>query len=324
MAEPDDDDARRARARAKKAREKERGPDTSSAPASEDAADEGSSVEGAAKRKWTLDDVVAALRARPRLLPDGTVYVNEKLLQALAKVGARAASPVLEVLSDTRWTARWAALAALQRIALRDDAVDAAAILPRLVEALEDEKPRVRAKAVEAIAALRKAKDAALPALIKALGDQDAEVSRLAVMHVLELGLDPKELTERLVEVLTSKRSVYLRVGVLTVLLHLGKNAKAAVPYLIEALEDPAAEVREYANLALTAIRTPSMRLQVIRTASMRLKAIEGAPSTAPGKGAEAKAAPDEDDEEDEDDGEEASEKPKKRPLVRRRRRRLR
>ena len=47
---------------------------------------------------------------------------------------------------------------------------------------------------------------------------------------------------------------------------------------LVAALGDPSAEVREYAHLALQAIRTPSMRLEVIRTASLRLKVVDPPP----------------------------------------------
>ncbi|MCO5170504.1 MAG: HEAT repeat domain-containing protein [Planctomycetes bacterium] len=342
MADDDADErARRERARRRRAREAaqateardRRRREASAPPSDQEVGDEASSIEGGGalagrageeRRKWSLDDVVVALRTRSRLLEDGTVHVNEKLLRALAKVGARALPPVLELLDDTRWTARWAALAAVQRIALRDDALDTDELVPRLAAMLEDAKGRVRAKAVEALAALRGAKEEVLPALVRALGDSNAEVSRLAVMHVLELGFDPDDLTERMVEVLTKKRSVYIRVGALLVLLHLGKAAKPAVPHLIEALEDPAPEVREYANLALTAIRTPSMRLQVIRTASMRLKAVEDAPA-ADAKAKKKPAAPAADDD-DEDDGDESDDKPAgpRRPLIRRRRRRLR
>lgn len=300
--EDDDRAARRERARRRQAREdgaarkaRPAPPDEASAPSDQDVgaqADEASSIEGAlvggaagaegdkGKRKWSLEDVVVALRTRTRVLQDGNVYVNEKLLRAVAKAGARALPPVLALLDDSRWTARWAALAAVQRIALRDEAVDAEAVLPRVAEALKDPKGPVRARAVEAVAAFRRSKDEVLEALIGVLGDQNAEVSRLAVMHVLELGLDPKDLTDRMVKVLTRRRNVYVRVGALLVLLHLGKAAKSAMPHLVEAIEDPAPEVREYANLALTSIRTPSMRLQVIRTASMRLKAVEPPPAS--------------------------------------------
>lgn len=339
MADDEESDAERAerreRARRRRAREAKKAEaekaeaekaGNSSAPPSSpseppDVGDEASSIEGGeavGKRKWSLEDVVAALRTRTRVLEDGNPYVNDKLLRALAKVGAKAVPPLLELLKEPRWTSRWAALSALQRVAMRDTDVDSKKLLPPLVEALADEKWRVRAKAVEALAALRKAKGEVLSGLIKALGDSNSEVSRLAVMHVLELGLDAKELTERMVEVLTTKRSVYLRVGALLVLLHLGKSAKAAVPDLIEAIEDPSPEVREYANLALTAIRTPSMRLQVIRTASMRLKAVEPASEVA-------KKTDDEDDDEDDDESDAKDAKdPKRRPLIKRKRRRLR
>jgi hypothetical protein len=78
-----------------------------------------------------------------------------------------------------------------------------------------------------------------------------------------------------MIDVLEGRANTYTRVGACMVLMHLGTDAKAAVDALVDALEDSAPEVREYAHLALNAIRTPSMRLKVIRTASMRLKVAE-------------------------------------------------
>jgi hypothetical protein len=239
----------------------------------------------ATKKSWTTAELVAALRARARKLQDGSPYVNDQLLRATARRRDDAVDPLLEVLGDSRWTARWAALAALARVALKTGAKgrirDA---LPKLLAAVDDEQAHVRAKAIEALAPHRWAKEQVLQALLKAIGDAKADVSRAAVMHLLELGLPPAELTEKIIEILTTKRSVYHRVGALMVLFHLGKSAKAAMPHLLEAIEDPSAEVREYANLALMGIRTPSMRLQIIRTASMRLKAVDDPSDEVPAK----------------------------------------
>src|SRR4051794_2627403 len=67
-------------------------PGPTSSQTSSEAPDEASSVESGDavkdKRRWTLSEVVGALRTRPRLLADGTVYINEKILKALGKAGA--------------------------------------------------------------------------------------------------------------------------------------------------------------------------------------------------------------------------------------------
>lgn len=265
--------------KAEKKPEKRRRPKEEEAPdeRTADAPDERSEGGAPPDKKWTTDELVQALRSRARKLDDGSPYCNEKILRALAKRGKEAVPGLVPLLEDSRSPVRWAAVAALGRLALRHGDAALGDAAPRLVAVAEDKNAHVRAKAVEAVAALRSRKAEVLPVLIKALGDGDARVSRAAVMHVLELGVEPELLTERMIEVLTTKRGVYHRVGAVMVLFHLGKAAKAAVPHLVEAIEDPSAEVREYANLALMGIRTPSMRLQIIRTASMRLKAVDGA-----------------------------------------------
>ena len=81
--------------------------------------------------------------------------------------------------------------------------------------------------------------------------------------------------SERMIGVTGSSPAAITRVGACMILMHLGKDAKAAVPHLVKALESKSTEVREYAHLALQAIRTPSRRREVIRTASMRLKVVD-------------------------------------------------
>jgi hypothetical protein len=268
-------------ARGDKADKAEKKPEKKRRPKDEDEAtaeapDERSEGGAPPDKKWTTDELVQALRSRARKLDDGSPYCNEKILRALAKRGKEAVPGLVPLLEDSRSPVRWAAVATLGRLALRHGDAALGDAGPKLVALAEDKNAHVRAKAVEAVASLRSRKEEVLPVLIKALGDGDARVSRAAVMHVLELGVAPELLTERMIDVLTNKRGVYHRVGAVMVLFHLGKAAKAAVPHLVEAIEDPSAEVREYANLALMGIRTPSMRLQIIRTASMRLKAVDG------------------------------------------------
>lgn len=258
----------------RKAEKRRRPKDEADAP--DEAPDERSEGGAPPDKKWTTDELVQALRSRARKLDDGSPYCNEKILRALARRGKEAVPGLVPLLEDSRSPVRWAAAATLGRLALRHGDAALGDAAPKLVALTEDKNAHVRAKAVEAVASLRSRKEEVLPVLIKALGDGDARVSRAAVMHVLELGVAPELLTERMIDVLTNKRGVYHRVGAVTVLFHLGKAAKAAVPHLVEAIEDPSPEVREYANLALMGIRTPSMRLQIIRTASMRLKAVDG------------------------------------------------
>lgn len=197
-------------------------------------------------------------------------------LLALRALGKSGVSPLAKALDEDQVRVRASAARALGSIAKHVSQKAVSRMMHRLVDALNDDDPLVRSSAVAALANLTEFEDRVLPHLIQALGDEDAGVDLQAVMAILHITSDRKALTERMIGVLERSKNAYTRVGCCMLLMHMGPDAKAAVDALIEAVEgDSAPEVREYANLALQAIRTPSMRLQVIRTASLRLKVVD-------------------------------------------------
>ncbi|RMG12828.1 MAG: HEAT repeat domain-containing protein [Planctomycetota bacterium] len=200
--------------------------------------------------------------------------VYSRGLGALRGMGKAAVPPLARALGSASARARASAARALGSIAKHVGQRPVARVLDRLLDALVDGDPLVRSSAAQALGNLGEHEQRVLPPLVKALGDEDASVSMQVVLAILALAQDKAALVERMVAVLEGSRRVYTRVGSCMVLMHLGADAKAAVPALVAALDDAAAEVREYAHLALQTIRTPSMRLEVIRTASMRLRVV--------------------------------------------------
>jgi HEAT repeat protein len=217
-------------------------------------------------------------KAVPLLLlsaAEGHDEVGRRAMRALRTIGKPAVSPLAKALNDKMPAVRACAAASLGDLANRVSQKPVSRMIHRLQAAAEDKAPSVRAAALGALSQLTDYEDRVLPTLITAIGDAEASVSLQAVMGVLKVNTDGHELAETMIDVLEGRANTYTRVGACMVLMHLGTDAKAAVDALVDALEDSAPEVREYAHLALNAIRTPSMRLKVIRTASMRLKVAE-------------------------------------------------
>ncbi|HBP20930.1 MAG TPA: hypothetical protein DEA08_24465, partial [Planctomycetes bacterium] len=182
--------------------------------------------------------------------------------------------PLLRVLRHEDPALRVAAARGLAELARGEDSKAVAKASKKLGEALDDEDAGVRAALVETLGALKGYPLRAEEALIPALGDSDPRVGLAAVMAMLDLAKDKGKLAGRMAEVVAQDEREFVRVGACMVLMHLGQDARASVPALLEAIEDASTEVREYAHLALQGIRTPSMRVEVIRTASMRLQVL--------------------------------------------------
>jgi HEAT repeat protein len=223
---------------------------------------------------------------------DGPKEVGRRAMRALRTIGKPAVTTLAKALNDKKASVRACAAASLSDIARKVSQRPVSRMIHRLKDATEDKDPVVRNAAVEALSQLTDYPDRVLPPLVAALGDKEASVSLQAVMAVLKVGSDREDVAEQMIEVLGKRRSSdYCRVGACMVLMHLGADAKTAMPALVKALDDESAEVREYAHLALSAIRTPSMRLNVIRTASMRLKAVDDPPKKRAAKKAAKKRA---------------------------------
>ena len=265
---------------------------------------------------------------------DDAPELQEKALEALAGVGEQAVKPLLAALRREDPALRVAAAQGLAELARGEEAKAVAKASKKLGRALEDEDAGVRAALVETLGALKGYPLRAEEALIPALGDSDPRVGLAAVMAMLDLAKDKAKLAARMAQVVASDEREFVRVGACMVLMHLGQDARASVPALLQAIEDASTEVREYAHLALQGIRTPSMRVEVIRTASMRLQVLPEGESGAEDDEDEEDELSDESevDEDDEDEDEDESDerpraptrKKKRRGVAPRKRRRIR
>lgn len=207
---------------------------------------------------------------------DDAPELQDMAEDSLEAIGKDAVPGLASALEDGDVDLRLSAARNLCRIAREVSQRAVARVCSRLEDALDDEDVGVRLQAVDALAALTEYASRAEPSLIIAMGDEDSRVGLAAVMALLDLADDKRGLAERMTKVLQGRReSEFTRVGACMVLMHLGPAAKESVPVLLKAVEDPSTEVREYAHLALQAIRTPSMRVSVIRTASLRLKVVD-------------------------------------------------
>lgn len=207
---------------------------------------------------------------------DDAPELQDQAEDALESIGKDAVPGLASALAEGDVDLRLSAARNLTRIAREVSQRAVARVCSRLEDALDDEDVGVRLQAVDALAALTEYASRVEPSLVIALGDKESRVGLAAVMALLDLADDRVALAERMVKVLQGRRETeFTRVGACMILMHLGPHAKESVPALLKAVEDPSTEVREYAHLALQAIRTPSMRVSVIRTASLRLKVVD-------------------------------------------------
>jgi hypothetical protein len=244
----------------------------------EGGSDEGRSLD--AKARLTAAKLFRRLRKSVQREGRGATLHDEEALGLLARVGEQAVEIARAALDDDRWQARYAAVATLLHLQVKGFKLSSE-VVEDVAALIRDDDSQVRHLTVELLGLQRAHFRQVMPSLVKALGDRNAEVSRTAVAQVLELSPSRRALTKTMIKVLEGKRSQLAKIGAMMVLFHLGKAAKEAAPVLLPFLEDEAAEVREYAHLALMGIRTPSMRIQIERTASMRLKVKDALASSA-------------------------------------------
>ena len=216
---------------------------------------------------------------------DDAPELQDQAEDALEAIGKDAVPGLASALDEGDVDLRLSAVRNLGRIARTVSQRAVAKVCSRLEDALDDDDVGVRLLAVDALGALTEYGSRAQQPLIVALGDTDSRVGLAAVMALLDLADDRVVLAKRMVEVLEGRELEFTRVGACMVLMHLGPTAKESVSALLKALEDRSTEVREYAHLALQAIRTPSMRISVIRTASLRLKVVDESDEEEEGSG---------------------------------------
>lgn len=123
--------------------------------------------------------------------------------------------------------------------------------IPALIQVLEDEDEYVRSSAVFALGEIGP-QPGVVPALLEALGDEDGFVRGTAAEALGKIG--PEEGVVSALMQAVGDEDAYVRQTAVLALKRIGSGAAAAVPALIQALQDKSDRVRGYAAEALEAI----------------------------------------------------------------------
>ncbi|HLW67621.1 MAG TPA: HEAT repeat domain-containing protein [Gemmataceae bacterium] len=198
-------------------------------------------------------DARLAIRRLVKALKDVDELTARAAAESLAKIGAPSRDDLpqlLEALKDPKIEVRRYAAVAIGQIG-----PDASSAAKDLVEALSDDDDRVREGLVRSLGSLGpNAKATAMPALINAFGDKDKEVrvaTATAITNLLSSATADDVST--LLTVLKQKDPEASVFGA-RALAKLGKQAKAAIPDLMEACKSTDQNVRKEAIVALTAV----------------------------------------------------------------------
>jgi HEAT repeat protein len=237
---------------------------------------------------WILEQMGSKAKAAvPELakhLTDEKGDVRERVAVSLGRIGpeARAALPMLaKAMKDGEWKVRVRAAAAMIQIdpkspkafavlidalknkdkdmresaaeALGEIGAEAEPAVPALAAALSDKEASVRTAAVYSLDSIGPRAKAAAPALAAALKDKSVGFRRMAVIALSHFR-DDEGSVSALIEVLTDKCDEVRDFAVLG-LIKRGKKAKAAIPALTKALEDPNQLVRKHAAIAIEIIQ---------------------------------------------------------------------
>jgi len=135
--------------------------------------------------------------------------------------------------------------------------------IPGLIAALSDADDKVRQNAAWMLAEFGASATAAVPALKKTLNDSNEKVRRYAVWALAELNELPHETVPALIEEALADESYEVRRNAAEALGQIGSGATAAVPALIQTLNDENEGVRQKAAWALKRIGIPETMKEV-------------------------------------------------------------
>ncbi len=194
----------------------------------------------------------AAISALSVALKDPEPIVRGAAMNALGWFGtkARAAAPLLVLaLEDADDTLRWTAASALVRV----DRTAARAATPIFIQALRGTDSRVRWHALVQLMKLDRETNRTVPVslLIQALKDPDTGVRGMAAWVLGEIGPKAEDAAPVLTEMLSNRDGWVRSMAAPSLVKILGRKATAAVPDLIEGLQDEDEETRRDSLVAL-------------------------------------------------------------------------
>ena len=182
--------------------------------------------------------------------------VQVPVCAVLGRMGpkAKAAIPgMLWVVENGKPEARREALMALAAIA-----EDETAVLPTFIKELKDPVPEIQMMAVYALGKLGPKAKSAIPEIAKLISPKNPQLSRVSAWALAMI--DPSALgesTDRVVELLSealSKDEHFVRIEAANALGSMGSRAKAALPALKKAANDPTPAVQDAVSKAIEKI----------------------------------------------------------------------
>ena len=198
-------------------------------------------------------DAKLAIRRLIKALKDPDELTARAATEALAKIGAPGRddlSALLEALKDPKPEVRRYVSAAIGQIG-----PEAASAAPQLVDALADTDEQVRESLARSLGSLGpSAKSAAVPGLTKTLQDNSKSVRVAGASGLANLMTPPTADDVPLAVSILKQQDPEARVFGARVLAKLGKQAKAAIPDLLEAAKSADAGIRREAIDSLAAI----------------------------------------------------------------------
>jgi len=160
----------------------------------------------------------------------------------LVGLDSPAASPLLRAVEDKDPNLQTVAQFTLWKLGRR--------AVPGLIEALQDEQPRVRRRAALRLSQIRPPPTDAAPALVHALSDADWGVRETATIALGEIGPAAKDAVSALTRALEDEEWP-VRAAAAHALAAIGSAAREAVPALARRLEDEQWPVRAAAAASL-------------------------------------------------------------------------
>lgn len=201
---------------------------------------------GAAPRPADLDPVTSFAH-RVKGLTSKEPWVRSWSASKLPEFGPKAASAIpalVELLDDKDERVRNGAIYALENIGPLDT--------PRVIKALQDKRPRVRAAVAWMLGGTPYRRDgqAAFAALLEAVKDEDAEVRKWTAASLKNFPEGAERVVPLLIQMLKDPETEVRQMAARS-LGELGQAARPALPALLDALKGKDPELRDWSVFAL-------------------------------------------------------------------------
>lgn len=173
--------------------------------------------------------------------------VSDRSIDAIAELGKDAVPMLIAALNYEEEEIRWVSTMALKFI----ETEDKKEAIPSLLNALKDEAPAVRSGAVQILAEFG-SNPTCVSSVIDTLEDKDDDVRFWAAFSITELGVKAKAAVPKLIDLLENP---YVRESALWALGSIGPDASSALPRLCELADETENDPELNALIQLTISR---------------------------------------------------------------------